>query len=174
MRLTSGILISPVIMALVAPAAMATVYLSPQQALSVIFEGRSDFKTAFLKLAKEQRKAVSSSTGLTVRDQEIQVWSAADGARMYIDKVIGKHEFITFAVGVGADGEVLGVEILEYKESYGGEIRRPQWRKQFNGKKLSDPLKLDNDIANISGATLSSRSVTDGVKRILAIRALFG
>ena len=173
MRLTSGILISPVIMALVAPAAMATVYLNPQQALSVIFEGRSDFKTEFLKLAKEQRKAVSSSTGLTVRDQEIQVWSAADGARMYIDKVIGKHEFITFAVGVGADGEVLGVEILEYKESYGGEIRRPQWRKQFHGKKLSDPLKLDKDIANISGATLSSRSVTDGVKRILAIRALF-
>ena len=173
MRLNSGILIAPIVAALIAPAAMATVYLSPEQALATIFEGKSDFNSSSLKLTKDQRKAISSSTGLTVRDQEIQVWSAGDGARMYVDKVVGKHEFITFAVGVGADGEVLGVEILEYKESYGGEIRRPQWRKQFHGKKLSDPLKLDKDIANISGATLSSRSVTDGVKRILAIRALF-
>ena len=103
---------SPVIMALVAPAAMATVYLSPQQALSAIFEGRSDFKTEFLKLAKEQRKSVSSSAGLTVRDQEIQVWSAADSARMYIDKVIGKHEFITS--GVGGDGvkRILAIRAL--------------------------------------------------------------
>ncbi len=172
MRLTSGILISPIIVALVAPAAMATVYLSQEQALAVVFEGKSDFKTSSLKLTKDQRKAISNSTGLTVRDQEIQVWAAGDGARMYVDKVVGKHEFITFAVGIGADGKVHGVEILEYKETYGGEVRRPEWRKQFKGKKLSDSIKLGGDITNISGATLSSRSVTDGVKRLLAIHAL--
>ncbi len=172
MRLSSGILISPIVAALIAPAAMATVYLSPQQALSVIFEGKSDFNVSPLRLTKDQRKSVSSSTGLTVRDQEIQVWSAGDGARMYVDKVVGKHEFITFAVGIGSDGKVRGVEILEYKETYGGEVRRPEWRKQFHGKKLSDSIKLGGDITNISGATLSSRSVTDGVKRLLAIRAL--
>ena len=172
MRLTSGILISPVIVALVAPAAMATVYLTPEQALVAVFAGKSDFKASSLRLTRDQRKAISSDTGLTVRDQEIQVWSAGDGAQMYIDKVVGKHEFITFAVGIGTDGKVVGVEILEYKETYGGEIRRPEWRKQFKGKKLSDSIKLGGDITNISGATLSSRSVTDGVKRLLAIRAL--
>lgn len=172
MRLTSGILISPVIAALVAPAAMATVYLTPDQAIAAIFEGKSDFKASSLTLTKDQRKTISGSTGLTVRDQAIQVWSASNGARMYIDKVVGKHEFITFAVGIGADGKVQGVEILEYKETYGGEIRRPEWRKQFKGKKLSDSIKLGGDITNISGATLSSRSVTDGVKRLLAIRDL--
>ena len=171
MRLSSGILLSPVIMALVAPAAMATVYLSPEQALNAIF-GKSDFKASSLKLTKEQRKSVSDSTGLTVRDQEIKVWTAGDGSRMYVDQVLGKHEFITFAVGIGPDGKVRGVEILEYKETYGGEVRRPEWRKQFTGKKLGDPLKLGGDIINISGATLSSHSVTDGVKRLLAVRAL--
>jgi Na+-transporting NADH:ubiquinone oxidoreductase subunit NqrC len=62
------------------------------------------------------------------------------------------------------------VEILEYRETYGGEVRRPDWRKQFKGKQLGEPFKLGNDIMNLSGATLSSRSVTDGVKRLLALR----
>ena len=40
--------------------------------------------------------------------------------------------------------------------------------RQFVGKTSQSPLKLDRDIKNISGATLSCRHVTDGVKRLLA------
>lgn len=161
-------------MAWVAPAAMATVYLSPEQALGVIFpkQRASEFKATVLNLAKDQRKAVTASTGLSVREQEIKLWTASDGSQLYVDRVVGKHEFITFAVGVGADGKVCGVEILEYKETYGGEVRRPDWRKQFKGKQLGDGFKLGKDIINLSGATLSSHSVTEGVQRLLAIRAL--
>jgi len=36
------------------------------------------------------------------------------------------------------------------------------------GKKYGARLKLDDDIKNVSGATLSCRHVTDGVKRLLA------
>ncbi len=174
MRLSSGIFILPSLMAAVAPAAMATVYLSPEQALGVIFSDHkaADFKASSLKLTGDQRKAITSSTGLGVRDKDYQVWTAADGSQMYIDQVVGKHEFITFAMGVGSNGKVRGVEILEYKETYGGEVRRPDWRKQFKGKKLGEAFKLGGDIMNISGATLSCHSVTEGVKRLLAIRAL--
>ncbi len=174
MRLTSGIFIAPALMAVVAPAAMATVYLSPEQAVEAIFSGRkaADFKASSLRLSKDERKLLSANTGLTIRDNEYKIWTASDGSQLYVDQVIGKHEFITFAMGVSSDGKVCGVEILEYRETYGGEIRRPEWRKQFKGKKLSDPIKLGSDIMNLSGATLSSRSVTDGVKRLLAIRDL--
>ena len=174
MRLSSGIILTPVIMAAVAPAAMATVYQSPEQAIGVIFSGRkaSEFEASTLRLMKDQRKSITSSTGLSVRDQDIKVWTAADGSRMYVDKVVGKHEFITFATGISADGNVRGVEILEYRETYGGEIRRPEWRKQFSGKKLGSGFKLGKDVMNISGATLSCHSVTEGVNRLLAIREL--
>lgn len=173
MKLSSGIVFLPA-MVMVAPAAMATVYLSPEQALEAIFPEHqaAEFKSSTLKLRKDQRKAVSASSGLSVRDQEIKIWTAADGSQMYVDQVVGKHEFITFAMGVSPDGKVRSVEILEYKETYGGEVRRPEWRKQFKGKKLGDGFKLGKDIMNISGATLSSHSVTDGVSRLLAIRAL--
>jgi len=49
------------------------------------------------------------------------------------------------------------------------QVPRPQWRKQFAGKRASDPVELNRDIQNISGATLSCRHVTEGVKRLLAI-----
>ena len=159
---------------MVAPAAMATVYLSPEQAIGVIFPGRKvgDFKATGLKPSGEQRKAIKAQTGLSVRDKEIRVWTAADGTRMYVDQVVGKHDFITFATGIGADGKVRGVEILEYRETYGGEVRRPEWRKQFQGKSSASGFKLGKDIMNISGATLSSHSITDGVYRLLALRDL--
>jgi Na+-translocating ferredoxin:NAD+ oxidoreductase RnfG subunit len=35
------------------------------------------------------------------------------------------------------------------------------------GKTAQDPLKLNRDIQNISGATLSSKHITDGVKRVM-------
>ena len=49
-------------------------------------------------------------------------------------------------------------------------MREAAWRKNFKGKTLDDKFKLDVDVPNISGATLSSRNVTDGVKRLLALQ----
>ena len=90
------------------------------------------------------------------------------GGWFIVDEVVGKHEFITYAVGLNANGSVKQIEVMDYRETYGGEIRNENWRAQFVGKTSQSPLKLDRDIKNISGATLSCRHVTDGVKRLLA------
>ncbi len=86
--------------------------------------------------------------------------------------MVGKHEFITYAVALDASGAVKDIEILDYRESYGGQVREAAWRAQFTGKRYGTPLKLGADIKNISGATLSSKHVTDGVRRILATYAV--
>ncbi|HTM59993.1 MAG TPA: FMN-binding protein [Burkholderiales bacterium] len=132
----------------VMPAAHATTYLTVEQAQQVLFPG-------------------ASFTPVDVKRKE-RVWRASAGW-FVVDEVLGKHELITYAVGLDAQGRVRGIEILDYRESHGGEIRDPQWRLQFAGKTGRDPLQLDRDIRNISGATLSCRHVTDGVKRILAM-----
>lgn len=88
-----------------------------------------------------------------------------------VDEVIGKHELITYAVAVGADDVVRGVEILDYREPRGGEVRDPRWRAQFVGKRRDSRLRLDEDIQNISGATLSCRHITEGVRRLLELHA---
>jgi Na+-translocating ferredoxin:NAD+ oxidoreductase RnfG subunit len=88
---------------------------------------------------------------------------------VFVDNVIGREDFITYAVGIGADGKLLPVEILDYRESHGGEIRDRRWLAQFAGRSEQGQLRMRTDIKNIAGATLSSEHVTAGVRRILAL-----
>jgi Na+-translocating ferredoxin:NAD+ oxidoreductase RnfG subunit len=88
---------------------------------------------------------------------------------MVLDDVVGKVELISYAVGLSPDARIMQVEILTYRESHGFEIRNAAWRRQFAGKSAGDKLSVGDGIGNISGATLSSTHVTDGVRRIAAL-----
>jgi Na+-transporting NADH:ubiquinone oxidoreductase subunit C len=155
------------ISALVAPSAFAVQYLTVDQAQKAIFPGKS-FTAAPVKLTSAQRQAIQQATGVRVLRDEQQVWRVSGGGWFILDEVVGKHEFITYAAGLNADGSVRQIEIMDYRETYGGQIRDEKWRAQFVGKTARSTLKLDADIKNISGATLSCRHITDGVKRLLA------
>jgi hypothetical protein len=98
---------------------------------------------------------------------EPNVWRTSSGGLFVLDRVVGKHEYITVAIGINPNGTVKQIEIMDYRESYGYEVRDASWRAQFVGKSASSPLQLGQDIKNISGATLSSKHITDGVKRVL-------
>lgn len=154
-----------------ATSANATVYLTVALAQHEMFPG-ARFDEHFLPLSPEQRRTIAKMAGAPGYDSVQRVWEARNANRregwFILDRVIGKHEFITYAVALAPDGAIQRVEILEYRETYGGEIRNERWRQQFVGKRFGAPLKLDGDIRNISGATLSSRHVTDGVRRLLA------
>jgi Na+-translocating ferredoxin:NAD+ oxidoreductase RnfG subunit len=154
------------ISAIVAPSAFAVQYLTVDQAQKAIFPGKS-FTAAPVKLTREQKKAIEQASGVRVLKDEQQVWRVSGGGWFIVDEVVGKHEFITYAVGLNSDGSVKQIEIMDYRETYGGQIRDENWRAQFLGKTSKSTLKLDADIKNISGATLSCRHVTDGVKRLV-------
>jgi hypothetical protein len=155
------------ISALVAPSAFAVQYLTIDQAQKAIFPGKT-LTLAPVKLTSVQRQAIQQASGVRVLRDEQQVWRVSSGGWFIADEVVGKHEFITYAVGLNADGSVKQIEIMDYRETYGGQIRDQKWRGQFVGKTSKSTLKLDSDIKNISGATLSCRHITDGVKRLLA------
>src|SRR5207249_5151198 len=153
--------------ALVAPSAFAVRYFTVDQAQKAIFPGKS-FTAAPVKLTSVQRKAIEQASGARVLHDEQQVWRVSGGGWFIVDEVVGKHDFITYAAGLHPDGSVKQIEIIDYRETYGGQIRDQKCRAQFVGKTSKSTLKLDSDIRNISGATLSSRHITDGVKRLLA------
>jgi len=147
MQRWSTFLAAPLVVA--APAAQASVYLSVEQAQQAIFPGGAFVASDLTRAAR--------------------VWKVGAAGWFIVDQVIGKHELITYALGIDAHGAVRGIEVLEYRENYGHEIRAAAWRRQFTGKTAGDPLRLEQDIQNISGATLSCRHVTEGVKRLLAL-----
>jgi uncharacterized protein with FMN-binding domain len=131
--------------AAISTSAYATTYFSVEQAQRAIFPGAS-----------------FTSTG------KPNIWRTSNGGYFVVERVVGKHEFITVAIGVNPNGTVKQIEIMDYRESYGYEVREASWRAQFVGKSASSPLELGADIKNISGATLSSKHITDAVKRVLA------
>jgi hypothetical protein len=82
-----------------------------------------------------------------------------------LDAEIGLHEPIDFGVQYGLSGAVERVEIRAYREAYGDQVRSERFRKQFVGKTAADPITADQDIAIVTGASISSRSMARGVKR---------
>jgi Na+-translocating ferredoxin:NAD+ oxidoreductase RnfG subunit len=147
--------------------AYGTVYLTIEKAQSLLFPGAT-FQADSRTLTDEQVKAIEHSSGVSVRNRQLKAWRASTGGWFIVDEVVGKHEFIPYAVALSEEGAVKGIEILEYREAYGGQIRDENWRKQFAGKQAGTRLRLDKEVRNISGATLSCKHITDGVNRLLA------
>jgi Na+-translocating ferredoxin:NAD+ oxidoreductase RnfG subunit len=161
------------IAAIVAPA-YAQDYLTAAQAQKSLFPDAEVFQPMLVKLSEGQRDKIKALSGLRQRWEEQKVWRVEKNGKhlgwFVVDDVVGKHEFITYGIGLSLDGHVVGVEVMSYRETKGDQIREASWRKSLAGKTLADPFKLDEDVPNISGATLSCRNVMDGVKRILALQ----
>jgi Na+-translocating ferredoxin:NAD+ oxidoreductase RnfG subunit len=85
-----------------------------------------------------------------------------------VRNVKGKDQPITYLVAIDSANALRDVDVLVYREPYGGEVAYEPWRKQFRGKTAAAPLQVGKDIKNISGATISSNSVTRGVRQALA------
>jgi Na+-translocating ferredoxin:NAD+ oxidoreductase RnfG subunit len=153
--------------------AHGAVYLSDEQAAHALFPGMT-MKRKLLVLTPAETEAIEARSGQTVRSTELVAWVSdhddkekGEKGTVLIDQVLGKHELITYAVGIKGDGTIQGIEVLEYRESYGGDVQKPAWRGQFVGKDKRSPLAVGDDIVNISGGTLSSAHVTGGVRRLL-------
>ena len=165
------------VLAATAGSAHAVQYLTVEQAPKLLFPAAADFAPSDLLLTDAQRQAISQASGVRVRDAHVRFWSARDDhgkaiGRLFVDEVTGKHDLITYVLAVTADGRVAGIEILDYRENYGGQIRDAVWRGQFRGKSSGDELKVGSDFVNISGATLSCAHVADGVRRLLKVNDL--
>jgi Na+-translocating ferredoxin:NAD+ oxidoreductase RnfG subunit len=160
-------------LAAVVTPAYAVDYLMANEAAELLFPEADGQTMQLVELSDGERDRIKAVSGLRQRWKTQEVWRAEREGELLgwtiVDEVIGKHEYITYAAGISTEGRVVGIEILSYRETHGGEIRQESWRENFAGKTLDDAFELDEDVPNISGATLSCRNVTDGVKRLLAL-----
>ncbi len=86
-----------------------------------------------------------------------------------VDDVRGKAQPITYMTLFKRDGTIADIEVLIYRESYGGEIQYESFRRQFRGKNANSPLRIGNDIENVAGATISSNAIASGAKKIAVL-----
>lgn len=85
----------------------------------------------------------------------------------YISKAFGKVDYFDYLVLLDKDLIILKTKILVYREDYGGEIGSKRWLKQFIGKTYNNELKYGDNIAAISGATISVKVMTKAMNDLL-------
>lgn len=147
-------------------------FLTKQEALKLAFPGVKKVKKKKVWLTDTQTAAIQNLLGNQIKYNERRVThyfgldeTGKPIGAMTIGNEIGRSYPITFMVVINPDGTVKDVEIMVYREPHGWEVRFEPFMSQFFGRDASDPF---NNINNITGATLSVRSMTKGVKKAVA------
>ncbi|RKM63223.1 FMN-binding protein [Butyrivibrio sp. XB500-5] len=117
--------------------------------------------------------AVSGLTGVTIED--VKAAKDASGATLgYVIRVSSKGygDFITYTVGIKNDGNVNGISIISIAETPGlgmnaEKVIVPQFEnkqaQQFSVVKNGQLTSPSSQIEAISGATITSKAITNGV-----------
>lgn len=152
---------------------MAEVFLSEEEAVKLMFPKSERIKKDILRVPADKKMAIEERIGWKFPEDAFEVFIGETGTQVdgyaLVQNTIGKHKPMTYMVGVDAHGRVSNVELLVFREARGSEVRTKRFNAQYEGKTVLDPVRINKDIINISGATMSVRSMSAGVKRVLVL-----
>jgi FMN-binding domain len=152
---------------------MAEVFLTEEDAVKLMFPKSERIKKELLRVPTDKKMTVEERIGWKFPEDAFDVYIGETGTQVdgyaLVQHTIGKHKPMTYMVGVDAQGRVSNVELLVFREARGSEVRTKRFNVQYEGKTALDPVRINKDIINISGATMSVRSMTAGIKRVLVL-----
>src|SRR5258705_9766657 len=165
------------VMAASAVPAAGEVYLNEAQALAMVLGEKAVVRKERKTLDEALRTKLERSSNLRFPESSYTFFIAtrAGQAEKYAIQMneIGKDEPVTFMVGMSPEGKVTEVLIMVFRENRGWEVKEKRFLNQFQGKTLRSSIRVDEDIINYTGATLSSKAVARGVKRALLLLDAF-
>ena len=125
------------------------------------------------KISKKIKSKIQNEVKQKFFRDQIYYWTIKkDGINKgyaLLDNSKGKSMPITFLAIFNSNKEIENVSIIKYREPYGGEIRNSNWLKQFINYSDSSNYKIGKGIDNISGATISVKSVSKGIHKLSLI-----
>ncbi len=159
---------------LAAPVTHAQLRLTQQEALRLAFPEPAiiERRTAFLDEEQLERARELAGSDVEVDQRVLTYYVAAlDGTSLgvaYFDAHRVRTLPEVLMIVVSAEARIERIEILKFSEP--PEYLAPAgWLRQFDGQDLSRELSPKGSIVNITGATLTSRAVTQASRRVLAL-----
>jgi len=151
----------------------AEVFMTEEDAVKIMLPKSERIRKEVIRLSQEKKDVIEQRVGWKFPEELFELYigetgDMIDGYAM-VHNTIGKHKHMTYMVGVDAKGACSNVELLVFREAKGSEVGRKRFNVQYEGKTVSDPIRINKDIINISGATMSVRSISAGVKRVLVL-----
>ncbi|RZV38370.1 MAG: FMN-binding protein [Chromatiales bacterium] len=144
-------------LAFAGPAGEAGRYLETDEYLNAAFpSGVPAAQVLWLK--GDLRADVERLLGHRFNGLRVRYWRDGTRSAWILDE-IGKELPITIGIAVSG-GAIASVDILEFRESRGWEVRYPFFTDQFVNARLGPNDTLDRRIDGITGATMSVDAVT--------------
>ena len=148
-------------------------FMTEEEALKAVLPKSQRVRKELLRLTAEQKELIEQRIGWKFPEDSFKLYightgDTIDGYAM-VHHTIGKYKPMTYMVGVDAKGTCTDVELLVFRDAKGSEVRTKRFNSQYDGKTVTDPIRINKDIINISGATMSVRSMSAGVKRVLVL-----
>src|SRR2546423_11072168 len=138
---------------------IATQYLSVEAAQRALFPQAALCGELVVPLNAAQREQVASLAGPQPPHRSLRAWKAMRAGELagyvFVDEVIGREDFITYAAGIDAAGHLRALEVLAYRESHGGGIRKDAGGDQFAGRAGLGRRRVANANKKNYGATPS-------------------
>ena len=150
--------------------------ITTDEALRKIYRQADQFEPQDFDLSQEQVRAVETQAQITFagsHSTQIRFYTVQKDGRVlgfaFEDTVIGKWGPIHYLTGLNPDGSVAQVIVLDYQEIRGRPVAKKRFLRQYEKKSIHDPVTLRKDIDGVTGATISSRSLTDGIRKLLNV-----
>ncbi|MBS1262732.1 MAG: hypothetical protein MAG453_02095 [Calditrichaeota bacterium] len=154
--------------ALTGPIEMAT------EAIRAMLPGTGELRVERVRFSPAQRAELARRE-IPVQDP-LPLWIAGSGGEIrgygLVRRAMGRFDPFWIAVACDTSLTVRGVEVLEYRSPYGGEVRSHSFLDQFVGRDDPARLRPGREIDGISGATISTRSLSEQVAHALAVLRL--
>ena len=152
---------------------ISQVYLTEEQALQEVFPHCDEVLFNVISLTKEEKSQFQNRMRRKIYEDFFVVYMGMKSGKVtgyaMITEEIGKFHPYTFIVSVDLKGKIDKIAILVYRESRGSEIAKKRFLYQFKGKSLKNKIRINRDIINISGATMSVVTMCKGVKKVLGV-----
>lgn len=148
-------------------------FMTEDEAVKAILPQSQRIRKETIRLAQDKKSTVEQRIGWKFPEDSFDLYIGETGDKVdgyaMIHNTIGKYKPMTYMVGVDHKGNCTNVELLVFRDAKGSEVGKKRFNSQYDGKTVSDPIRINKDIINISGATMSVRSMSAGVKRVLVL-----
>lgn len=148
-------------------------FMTEEEAVKAILPKSERIRKELIRLSQEKKELIEQRIGWKFPEDSFDLYIGETGDKIdgyaMIHNTIGKYKPMTYMVGVDAKGTCTDVELLVFRDAKGSEVGKKRFNSQYDGKTVTDPIRINKDIINISGATMSVRSMSAGVKRVLVL-----
>jgi Na+-translocating ferredoxin:NAD+ oxidoreductase RnfG subunit len=154
----------------------AEVLITVDQALKTFFPKADEIQKEIITLTPEQKQRIETEAGVTLDpdfDQKFYFYAGKQDGKITgyaaANAVNGKWGPIYYMIQISPQGEIQDAMVLAYEEKRGRPVAKNRFLKQFFGKTKNNSLTLMKDIRGVTGATISSRGMTNGIRKLLHI-----